>query len=516
VAGLGLLGGVGWGRPVDLSAPTGGIGSAGLYGDLQLWREVEGVGLQLGPGSYLPLRFRFSSSDNSRGLLGPGFYLPMFEAKNVLIREQMMRAYLPCGKGLYLRRDTVDLNKFQTLDGEWTGLVTNNGDDFILKREDGWKLLYHKGRLTSLVTDDNHTFSWDLDRSGLPSGVSEDGHPLITLEPNAAGQIAALIFDGKRYEIGYAERPLTEVLLGQTAVKELVQTLATFKYPDGTADTFKFELTPDRVPILTYTDKDKAQTLYSWDAATSHLATEKGPQGDWTYTVGKITQDYGVPTITRTNNTGKTESMAINTKIGAYTQQLADGTTLVTHLFETPGPLYNKVKSVEKISILDGKEVITTTFKASYDEAGRIIREVDEKGFISTFAYGQDGKPNRTLVSPPSDPQILDELKIQEKSFLADINKTSGVALRDDKFQTLGLFYIYKMGDPKKALALIPQMTGHIQIFNIKLHSIVDNKNLPLAAQAEQLQALIKDYPEQKEMLSQLIDIKTKEKNENM
>ena len=99
---------------------------------------------------------------------------------------------------------------------------------------------------------------------------------------------------------------------------------------------------------------------------------------------------------------------------------------------------------------------------------------------------------------------------------MADINKTSGVALRDDKFQTLGLFYIYKMGDPKKALALIPQMTGHIQIFNIKLHSIVDNKNLPLAAQAEQLQALIKDYPEQKEMLSQLIDIKTKEKNENM
>src|SRR5262249_27991318 len=162
--------------------------------------------------------------------------------------------------------------------------------------------------------------------------------------------------DGKRYEVDYAERPLTQILMGQPAIKELVQSLSTFKYPDGTMDTFKFIFTEDHVPTLTFTDRGKKQTLYSWDPATNHIASEKSPLGEWTYQVGDATQNGGVPTITRTNTADhKTESMAIDPQIGSYTKQLADGTTTITHIFETPGPLYNKVQKIEKVTKVDGK-----------------------------------------------------------------------------------------------------------------------------------------------------------------
>ena len=186
VASINLMAGSAWSRPVDLSAPTGGVGAANSFGYLEIWRQVDDVGLQQG-SSFLPLRYKFSSEPHTRGMLGPGFYVPMFEARNVLIREQMMRAFLPCGKGLYLRRDSVDQNKFQTVDQVWTGSLSLDGEDFTIWRDDGWKLLYHNSRLTSLTTDDNHTFTWSYD-NGMPTGVTEDGKSVITVEPGADGK----------------------------------------------------------------------------------------------------------------------------------------------------------------------------------------------------------------------------------------------------------------------------------------------------------------------------------------
>jgi hypothetical protein len=106
-----------------------------------------------------------------------------------------MRAYLPCGKGLYFWRDTVDPNKFQTVDKGWTGYVTgDNGDDFTVWRDDGWKVFYHKTRLTSITSDDNHIFTWSYDSVGAGASVSEDGQSILTIEPNVAGQVAAFVF----------------------------------------------------------------------------------------------------------------------------------------------------------------------------------------------------------------------------------------------------------------------------------------------------------------------------------
>src|ERR1700722_11303316 len=274
ITGFGWMTTHAWSRPVDLSAPSSAVGASNSRGYLEIWREIAGLGLQLDKDSYLPFRYKFSSEPNTGGMLGPGFYCPMFEAKSVLIRESTMQTYLPCGKVLYFWRDNTDPNKFQSVDKEWSGYL--QGDDFITWRDDGWKLLYHKSRLTSLVTDDNHTFSWNYDQGGLPTGISEDGHSAITVEPNIAGQVAAFNFDSKRYEVTYAERPITQVLLGQIAIKELDQALSSFKYPDGRIETFKFALTPQLMPTLTFTNGDKQQAIYTWDAVSDYITSEQG------------------------------------------------------------------------------------------------------------------------------------------------------------------------------------------------------------------------------------------------
>ncbi len=495
-----------WSRPVDLSAPTGGVGATDLYGDLEVWREVEGVGLKLGRESYLPLRYKFTSADSVRGILGPGFYLPLFESKNVLIREQMMRAYLPCGKGLYMRRDNADSTKFKTLDGEWTGLLNGeNGEDFTIWRSDGWKLRYHKGHLASLITDDNHTFTWSSDSGGMPTGVAEDGKSVITIEPNVAGQVAAFIFNGNRYEVAYAERPLTQILLGQIAIKELAPALATFKYPNGKSETFKFALTPARVPTLTFTDKNNQQTLYTWDTLTNHLTTEKGAQGEWSYKIGVAPQDHGVPPISRTSSEGKTEGMTIDSKTGTYAKQADDRTTTITHIFETPGPLFNKVQKVEETVWVNGKEETSTIYRASYDEMGNLLRETDARGFLSTYIYESNGKLAKVQVAPPTDAKTLNALKIRESAMLGAIVNIRDEDARNDALEQLAFFYFYEMGRPDMALALIPRISNNLQIFNIKLQAIEGDRNLVVASRSQALQALLKIYPEHKQLLVPLI-----------
>jgi YD repeat-containing protein len=490
-----------WSRPVDLSAPSGELGAANSKGYLEIWRQIEDAGIDFGKGSYLPLRYKFSSENNTGGILGPGFYMPMFEAKNVLIREQVMRAYLPCGKGLYFWKDQVDPTKFQTVDKEWTGALSAN-NDFTVWRDDGWTILYHQGRLTTITTDEHHVFTWDYDgNSHMATGISEDGKSLITVEPNQQGLVDALVFDGKRYEFGYSERPLIEMLLGHPAIGQLAIALSSLKHPDGKTETFKFVLTPDLVPTVTFTSPDQKQTAYTWDAATNHIATEQGPDGNWTYKIGDVTQDFGLPSISRTSPNGKTEGMAVDTKMGTYSSQATDGVITVTHVFETPGPLYHKVQKVEKI---DGKTT-TLTYHASYDELGRLIRKIDGKGFMTTYAYDEAGKITSQSVSLT--PEKQKQLQTKEQALLKALTTTSSAPDRENVAKTLGYFYIHELGDSSKALALLPQISDPNSRFLLRLHAIYYG-NLTAEQKKQSYQQLVSDFPDSKNAILPFLSIK--------
>jgi hypothetical protein len=491
--GLALLLAIGqaWSRPVDLSAPTGGLGAADVKGYLEIWREIEGVGVQLGD-SYLPFRYKFSSDPSVMGgIFGPGFYIPMFEARNTLLRESTMKINLPCGKTLYMWRTTLDANKFESVDKEWTGYLT--GDDFIIWRDDGWKVLYHKNKLSSITTDDGHIFSWTYNLSGLPEAIVENGQTLISVETNAAGQVTAIISNGARYETTYAERPITEMLMGQVGIKELDQALSAFKYPDGKSDTFTFTLTPDRIPTVTLLDRDRKQMLYSLDPATNHIATQKGGGGNWTYTIGTIKQDFGVPPISRTDDKGKTESATVDTKLGIYRTLGADGITTVMHVFETPGPLYQKVQKIEEI---DGNTT-TIVYRASFDEQGRLIRKIDERGRITLYNYDASGEVQIQKAGLTVEKQA--ENRTREKALISSLSSASTALEKERIAKTLAYFYIHELGDPSKALALIPDIPDPASQFILRLHAIYYNSVLTTDQKDEAYRLLVHDFPENKD-----------------
>ena len=490
-------GGTAWSDPVDLSAPGNELGAADPKGYLQVWQEVEGVGLQLGKGSYLPLRYKFSTESDRGELLGAGFSLPMFEAKNVLLRENTMRAYLPCGKGLYLWRTASDPNKFQTPDRVWTGYATE--DDFTVSRADGWKVAYHQGRLVSIVSDDGHKFTWSYDAAGGGS-VEQDGKPVITMEPGPGGQVADFVFGGKSYKVEYGKRPIVAVVGGQNVLKELAPALSRLVLPDGRAQSFEFDLTDERAPRLTAKSADGIGAAYTWDAASRHLATEKNSAGEWHYQIGEIKDPFGMPTITRTDNGDKSESTSADVKEGVYTSKGANGSMTITHVFKAPGPLYDKVQKVEKVE----GGVTSTIYRAIYDDTGKLIRETNAQGRVTTFAYDEHGKLKGKSFSLTKDPEILLRLHAQEEELSKRIAEADDVEMKQEAIRDLAAFYLRVMRDKEKAASLISQI-DHDHMYILRVQGIDAEESSTPLQKAEQFRQLLTDYPDHKSTLDALI-----------
>jgi YD repeat-containing protein len=289
--------------------------------------------------------------------------------------------------------------------------------------------------------------------------------------------------------------------MGQVAIKELDQALSSFKYPDGKAEIFKFVLTPDLVPTLTFTDKSKQTTVYTWDPATDHLVSEEGPQGNWLYKVGAISQQYGVPPISRVSPDNKTEMIAIDQKKGTYTRQMPDGTTLITHIFETPGPLYQKVRNIEKIT---GKTT-TLIYSASYDEMGHLIREVDGGGHITKLTYDSQGNLRSSITSLSTDPEILEQLNNKGRQLTDKIASSTSTEDKQNAIRNLVQYYLFDMLDYTKAKDLISQL-DHKHAFVVLVQSIGFDQTTSSEQKVAAYQSLLKDYPEYKERLDFLIN----------
>jgi YD repeat-containing protein len=483
-----------WARPVDLSAPTTELGAAGSKGYLEIWKEVEGVGFQLGK-SYLPLRYKFTSDPSVRGILGPGFYMPMFEARSLLIRDKVMRASLPCGKVIYFWQDPVDPNKFQSVDKEWTGVIT--GKQFTVSRDDGWTIVYDGGRLSSITTDDHHVFTWIYSGS-IPVAVNKDGSSVITVEPGVDGGIKAIDFGGKSYQANYGQRPMMQIINGVPIIQQLASELTGFKNPDGKGATFTFELTPQRAPTLTLNDNGQ-ETTYIWNPTSNYLVNEDGPGGKWTYSVGRVNQEFGIPPLSRKNSDGKTEGVEVDNKAGIYTRVGTDGVKTVTQVFETPGPLYLKVRNIEQIS---GK-VTTTIMRASYDEAGRMIRKIDGNGNLTIFTYDKSGTLLSQSHSLTKEKMAL--LAAKEKSLIQSIATAPTLLGKQQATTQLGFFYIHEMRDLKKASAVAAQLS-HDSAYMIRIQMIETDETLSRPQKAEECKALLKEYPRCERQLNFLIN----------
>jgi YD repeat-containing protein len=484
VMGIGAMGLKG--SPVDLSSPAAELGAAGSKGHLEIWNEVPEVGLQLG-STYLPFRYKFSSDRSVQGVLGAGFYAPMLEAHSVLIRPRVMKAGLPCGKSIYFWQVANDANKYQSVDKEWSGEV--KGGDFTFRRSDGWEIGYRQGKLSSITCDDRHTYRWSYNGNRL-SSIERDGMTVISIGSGSDGQLISLTAHNKNYVVAYGARPMPEVRQGKVVVIDDASVLSKISGPGYQGAEFLFKMNPQGKPTLTLKEGSGQETTYTWNPANGILMSEEGPEGKWSYQVGKVTQEFGLPPLKRTSSDGKTESVVIDHKMGTYTVQGSDGVKRVTQVFTAPGPLYDKVKKVEESK----HGVQKASMKASYDEAGRLIRKIDEQGNITTFNYDQNGKlVGKTEVPSPAKAQKIRE---KEGKLLKSLEKTQNPEDRDVFLLRLGLLYIHDKGDHAKALSLLGGMTNPEFKYILQLHSITYDDSKTNAQKHRAYEKLKVDFPE--------------------
>jgi RHS Repeat. len=485
-------------NPVNLEAPSNSLGSADLYGNLRIWREIDEV--DFGKDVSIPLRVEFSAANTGDSpYCGRGWWVPLLEANAYLKRENMMHARLLCGKSMWLRRDRRDPTKYRTLDQEWTGVIS--GDEIVIAREDGWELRYKQGLIRQLRTDTGRVLVWS--RSGnLVTEIRETGSGTapFRLVTTSGGVPTGFEINGKRHSFELDKRPVVQHVNGQNLIGGLEPSLSAWTWPDGSKELYKFEVDqqPQIMPVMTLTDREGATERYVWNPQTNAVISD----GDWTYEIGKITQEFGLPRITRKNAAGQEEFISVDNARGITEEKTIEGGHRITEIFKSTGPLYGKVRKVETLGER-GNRILQ--YAASYDDKGRLIRETNANGITTAYTFDDAGKLTGKKVLPTRDESV-------QKAFAAKIGRlqqaiaaaeTSGD--RDSKIQDLALFYIGEMREPDKALALLGQVADPKILGTIKLMAVNHDDRLTYAGKIEGYKQLLTEFPERKEQLEWLI-----------
>jgi YD repeat-containing protein len=259
---------------------------------------------------------------------------------------------------------------------------------------------------------------------------------------------------------------------------------------------FKFSVAGDLTPALTMTDAVGQKDNYTWQPNGYILS-----DNDWKYRIGPQIANSNLPSLSRTNTQGQTESISIATRTGTIIETNLQGVITTTKVFRTPGPYFNKVREITQTS----NGVTQVLERRSYDQAGRLIRSMDQSGTVTTYTYDSAGKLARQANSV--DPQVFAELQKEEAAMLKAIAATTDVGQKNALLENLGLFYVHQMKDDKKASALVAAITDPFAAYTLRTHAIAYDGDLTSQQKITEYQKLLAQYPNQRAFTDSLIAI---------
>jgi YD repeat-containing protein len=487
-------------NPVDLSSPGDSIGAADLFGYLRIWREIDQV--DFGGGLKLPLRIQFSSGRaGSSPYLGAGWQVPLLESQESLVRPNLLKVTLICGRTMYLRRSIADQSHFKSLDGQWSGIVS--GDDFVLSRNDGWALNFKAGKLVSMKTDTNRVIDWVLDRpdSSIVSELREEGstevpfHVLYGLDNNPNG----FSVNGKTYKFNLDKRPEVAVVNGLRLINGFDPSLSTWTFPSGKRETYEFAVNQKSlIPNLQMTDQDGKISEFSWDPISKHILSD----GVWNYKVGGTPDPLQVPPIHMADATGNTQALIINQKQGTTERISSDGEDIITYTFLSPGPLYGKLRKLDQVK--GGKT--QTILTASYDETGRLFRSTREDGWTYMYIYNPLGHLIGSRSIDTRSSSLLATMAKRKIDLEAAVGKAQDEDQREEAIRDVCSFLMFEMRDMRQAVAYAEaQLKPGSTLFKIELLAVNHDENLDRMQKLQGYRDLLKRYPTERDMLNPLI-----------
>lgn len=482
----------------ELSRPPNSLGASNAHGYLQLWREIDEVDFGKGLTQSLTLKFS-SEKKNPSPYFGSGWWCPLLESRAYLKREKMLRAELPCGQVIYLRQSKTDPNAYQTPNKKMAAWIDKEKGDITLVGSCCGEFRYRQGRLYQIKSPEGRLITLTYN-GNVVTEIREEGSAItpFKLVTSSGGVPTGMYVNGKLHTFELGKRPHVENTGGTNVIAGFDPSLAVWKFPDGKQETYQFEVQEDVSPNLKMADRNNAESNYVWDGATGHIVSD----GEWTYTVGKTVGEFDLPKLRRVNSKGEEEFRYVDTAKGiTEVQNLKQGHT-ITETFLSSGPLYGKVRKIEKIE----NGISRIVYQAGYDQFGHTLRELDKDGFTRIYILDTNGKRIGTKLLGTQDKNVLAHLSETELNFLKAIPASSTSEEKQGRLRDLAFFYIGELHDPQKALNLLPQVTNRKTAYAIKLLTENHDPNTSYSQKVKAYQKLITQFPEETEGLNYLID----------
>jgi YD repeat-containing protein len=373
----------------------------------------------------------------------------------------------------------------------WVGQT--DGTRFTITAPCGWRVKFDTGKIQEIDTPRDRTITIKYN-GPAPTEADIDGHAFVQVDPNpATGTAQDIVIAGQKIAISQAPRPRIQHILGKTLITGFDPALSALQWSDGKKETFSFAAPADLTPTLAITKPGQPQRNITWDPSTLQITVDRL----WKYTI--LPGEY--ITLQRANGKGHTEAYFYNPSIGLTVTTALDGSTTKIYQFVNGGALAGDVRKKEVIS-LNGK---ASTYSYTYDENGRLIRELLPDGSVKQFA---DPASEVREAEPTAD-----QLRGIEQGLILKLAQSKDATARQAVLYDLGLLYSGTLHDISKALATADLIGDRLLKFNIILHAYDYSPTLTNAQKILHYQELLKEYPENGELLHDLIDIRTNHEN---
>lgn len=473
---------------IDWHTPRNHFSGVNERGEFSIWKDIGKI--DFGNGFTAPLAIGFKPNRGGQSCLGRGWIVPIMDANLVQVDDRKFMLTQPDGitRQFWRKKVTDSVLKGQ---GNWRGAINDN--TITLWAECGWKLVFNKGKFTSFTTPKNRIFNVVYE-NGRAMALQEQGRTWLKVETDMSGTPTALTFGMTRIGIELGDKPRVEIINGVNVVGGMERSLHTLRFPDKSQTNYDFGTDDQLQPTLKISGD--TSRFFTWNAATGRLLKE----GDWSYDIKPAKDRWMNAAIGRTNGQNQKEFWFKDMLNGTETVTSLNGITKVSTFF-TSGNITGKIRS-----ITETKNGITRTISArSYDDMGRLMRNVNADGVIRMPQYDAKGHLVKNLYGLDNNPANVASRNKREAELTEKVASAPAGQEKDQALKELAFFYIHDLHTPEKAAPLATQISGGKQKFSVLLHLVDYDQKLSPQDKVKQLQLLLTQYPGRSNVLNALI-----------
>ena len=304
-------------------------------------------------------------------ILGSGWSFPLMESRLSQDSERSFLLQAPGGRNISLTK-SIEGDGYVSGDTRWVGTI-KDAQTFLVKGPSDWQLIYKNGRLRT-ASKDKIILEWNVqDHTQVLQMKQSVVTDLVRVETGETQGVPSSLWVSGLGDVRmtFSKMPHLKKFQGGAILTGFSVALGAMQYPDGSSRNFDYgcDLPSDQSSINMAT-QGKCYMLplrtLSW-IGSSGLIT----QSDRSKYVVEPVRDIELANITRIDETGSKLMYQVDPVDMTIKKTLGNGEATVEHLFTTKGPLYQKVRKIERFHA-EASQPFSTSRKW-YDASGNSL-----------------------------------------------------------------------------------------------------------------------------------------------